>query len=52
MYNYCPCGSPLKNKEVEYIIVEYNKEGEIVFAVCSHGYVVINNIDEKKEEEI
>ncbi len=46
--NYCKCGRPINTTNCsDYTIVRYNAKGEIVFAVCVHGNVVINNEEEK-----
>lgn len=47
---YCPCG--MEHNETQfngYSQVTY-RDGEIVFAVCLHGYVVINKLGDNKEE--
>jgi len=42
--NYCQCGMPLRESSSmnTYTIVIYNSKGDIVFAVCEHGNVVID----------
>jgi hypothetical protein len=40
---YCPCGAEDNNTSgTPYSFVGYNSKGEIVYAVCVHGFVVIN----------
>ena len=58
--NYCPCGMPIRGTSSisPYTIVTYNSKGDIIFAVCEHGNVIIdrrdedilNSIDNKKEK--
>jgi hypothetical protein len=44
---YCPCGRETENTSgTFYSIATYNDKGEIIYAVCVHGFVVINNLKE------
>jgi hypothetical protein len=39
---YCPCGQEIENTSCDcYSQVTY-KDGEIIYAVCIHGFVIIN----------
>jgi len=48
--NYCPCGRINENTSSldGYSIIRYNEKGEIIYAVCIHGSVVINKENEEK----
>jgi len=39
---YCPCGTEIESTSCNYSTVRYNSKGEIIYAVCIHGFVVIN----------
>jgi len=40
---YCPCGRKLENiKDYFYKIVEYNIKGQMIFAICMHGEIIID----------
>lgn len=41
---YCECGAVIypSHSRVDYRKVEYDELGKIIYAECSHGYVVIN----------
>jgi len=46
----CPCGQELdKNITDPYSYVRYKKD-EMVYAVCIHGHIVINNTGKWKED--
>jgi len=45
---YCQCGRPIESTSMTgYVITTYNGKGEITYAVCLHGDVVINKQDEE-----
>ncbi len=40
----CPCGRPIETTAADpFTIVQYDKESNIVYAVCQHGVVVVDN---------
>jgi len=40
---FCPCGKEIETTSgTFYSIATYNDKGEIIYAVCVHGFVVIN----------
>jgi len=44
---YCPCGKEENcTSGTFYSIVTYNDKGEIIYAVCIHGFVIINKVEE------
>lgn len=46
---FCPCGKSLDDTSaVPYSSWTMNEKGEIIFAICQHGHVIID----KKEEEV
>ena len=48
--NYCPCGR-INNTSISdgYLVTIYNEKGEIVYAVCCHGNVVVNKENEEND---
>ena len=43
---YCPCGQEIESTNAyPYSQVTY-KDGEIIYAVCIHGFVIINKVEE------
>lgn len=44
--NFCECGQPLLQtaSDSTYMKTLYDEKGEIIYAVCQHGNVVINNL--------
>jgi len=43
---YCPCGAEVEiTSGTFYSIATYNDKGEIIYAVCIHGFVVITKGD-------
>jgi len=48
MTTVCPCGQYIKGTNVTpYQTTTYNDKGEIIFAICQHGIVVINKLKEE-----
>ncbi len=46
----CPCGAEFEETFTNfYRIVRYNEKGELVFAVCNHGYIVVDKEIIKQE---
>jgi hypothetical protein len=44
---YCPCGKEVEHtSETFYSIATYNNKGDIIYAICVHGFVIINNLKE------
>lgn len=44
----CPCGQYIEGSlAYPYPTVTYNDKGEIIFAICQHGHIVINKLEEK-----
>lgn len=48
----CPCGQSIESSSAAnpYTIIHYNEKGDIVYAICVHGHVVINKTTESLEE--
>jgi hypothetical protein len=47
---YCPCGAEIEDTSSNpYSQVTY-KDGEIIYAVCIHGFVIINKGENNGEE--
>lgn len=38
----CKCGQTKENWQDDYQIVHYDKDGNIIWATCPHGMVVVN----------
>jgi hypothetical protein len=49
-YQLCKCGQYRHFSGSEYAVVQYGKDGEIVFASCVHGCVVIDKEEEDEEK--
>ena len=49
----CECGQLIEGASIipPYTIVRYDEKGDIVFAVCSHGMVVINKLTGEEEND-
>ena len=46
----CPCGQKVESTAgVWYQTATYNEKGEVIFAICSHGIVVIDKPEEEKK---
>jgi len=45
----CPCGAELTTSAYPYSYVQY-ENGEIVYAICIHGIVVIDKINQKLKD--
>jgi hypothetical protein len=46
----CPCGLYIEGSlTYPYQTATYNDKGEIIFAICQHGHIAINKLDEEKE---
>jgi len=46
----CPCGQYIEGSNAyPYQTVTYNDKGEVIFAICQHGHIVINKLDKEKE---
>lgn len=44
----CPCGQYINGTNATiYTTATYNDKGEVVFAICQHGIVVINKLEEE-----
>lgn len=43
---YCECGQEIESTGTSYSTATYNSKGEIVYAVCVHGFVIINKVEE------
>lgn len=45
----CPCGLYIEGSSLAYPYqtATYNDKGEVLFAVCQHGIVVINKLEEE-----
>jgi len=54
MYNICPCGRQIESiiNQHHYISQIWNDKGEIIFAICQHGYIVINKIEKEILENL
>lgn len=49
---FCPCGQPIESSSAfPYSSWTMNDKGEIIFAICVHGFVVINKIKEDESNE-
>jgi hypothetical protein len=45
----CPCGLYIEGSlTYPYQTATYNDKGEIIFAICQHGHIAINKLDEEK----
>jgi hypothetical protein len=48
---YCPCGAEIEStSSYPYSQVTY-KDGEIIYAVCIHGFVIINKGENNAQKE-
>lgn len=47
----CPCGQEVNTTGFTYQIVQYNERGEIIYAVCMHGTVVIDVREEPETDD-
>jgi hypothetical protein len=49
----CPCGMKLDStSSFLYRFRRFDKNGEVIFAICVHGHIIIDKQKEKDEEEI
>ena len=49
---FCPCGREIKETSVSiYSIATYNEKQEIIYAVCSHGVVIIDKLRESNNDK-
>lgn len=44
---YCPCGREIESTSTTFYSIATYKDGEIIYAVCIHGFVVINKGEDK-----
>ena len=50
---YCYCGQEVDcSSGTFYSIATYNSKGEIIYAVCIHGFVVINKLSEEEKNNV
>jgi hypothetical protein len=46
----CPCELLIESTNATpYQTATYNIKGEVIFAICQHGHIVINKLNEEKE---
>jgi len=51
MKKTCPCGLALDmDDKPDYKLVCYNRAGQVVFAVCSHDVVIIDQFEKRDKE--
>jgi hypothetical protein len=41
----CKCGQPIESWETNYVTRRYGKFGEVIFEICKHGIVTVNEED-------
>jgi len=48
----CPCGKRIENTSASpYQVRTFDNEGNVIFAICVHGHVVINELQEEEKNE-
>lgn len=48
----CPCGRHYDGTSSNpYQVRTFNDKGEVIFAICVHGHVVINELEEEEQNE-